>query len=180
MRSLKQIAGVVVLICFLSGSALASEGGVARTFWWKLEHLDLSKQRWLAGDEMITLAVNDMLIWANYYRSRGPYSVMDKDEIPPSGDKHDFLSYGAYWWPNPDTNDGLPWICRDGYVNPDNEIDNEALGELYQSMRYLPLAYYFTGDESYAEHAAYLLRVFFSLRSDFYVPTSFLFPRGFP
>jgi hypothetical protein len=86
---------------------------------------------------------------------------MDKDEIPPSGDKHDYLSYGSYWWPNPDTNDGLPWIHRDGYPNPDNMIDEYTLSQLYQSMLYLPLAYYFTDDESYAEHAAYLLRVFF-------------------
>ncbi len=26
----------------------------------------------------------------------------------PSGDPHDYMSMGPYWWPNPDTPDGLP------------------------------------------------------------------------
>ena len=49
--------------------------------------------------------------------ARGPYSVMDKKEVGPSGDKHDYLSYARYWWPNPNTSDGLPYIRRDGKTN---------------------------------------------------------------
>lgn len=30
-----------------------------------------------------------------------------------------FMSTGDYWWPNPDTKDGLPYIRRDGETNPD-------------------------------------------------------------
>src|SRR5258708_35913864 len=37
------------------------------------------------------------------------FSVVDKPMTPPSGDKHDFLSLARYWWPNPDTPDGLPY-----------------------------------------------------------------------
>ena len=47
----------------------------------------------------------------------GPYSVMDKKELPPSKDKHDYLSYSRYWWPDPDKEDGLPYIRKDGVVN---------------------------------------------------------------
>lgn len=32
---------------------------------------------------------------------KGPYSVTYKKVLPPSGDKHDYISMGPYWWPNP-------------------------------------------------------------------------------
>ncbi len=161
MKSLDRVCGAAVLACLLLSSTFASEGGAARTFWWKVEYLELAKQKWRAGDETIAPAMARVISGANTWKSRGPFSVMDKDEIPPSGDKHDFLSYGSYYWPNPDTEDGLPWIRRDGYVNPGSSVDFGALSSLRHAMLYLSLAYYLTDDESYAEHAAYLLRVFF-------------------
>ena len=48
----------------------------------------------------------------------GPFSVVDKAILPPSGDRHDYLSIGPYWWPNPDTADGRPYVRRDGQVIP--------------------------------------------------------------
>jgi hypothetical protein len=29
----------------------------------------------------------------------GDVTVMDKPLTPPSGDKHDYMSVGSYWWP---------------------------------------------------------------------------------
>jgi hypothetical protein len=31
--------------------------------------------------------------------SQGPWSVMEKPLTPASGDKHDYMSIGSYWWP---------------------------------------------------------------------------------
>ncbi|MEI9974387.1 MAG: alginate lyase family protein [Ignavibacteriota bacterium] len=42
--------------------------------------------------------------------ARGPYSVVQKSRVPPSGDKHDYLSQAPYWWPDPAKPDGLPYI----------------------------------------------------------------------
>ena len=42
--------------------------------------------------------------------ARGPYSVVDKATLPPSGDNHDYWHPAPYWWPNPETPDGLP-LC---------------------------------------------------------------------
>ena len=47
-----------------------------------------------------------------------PTSVVEKNRTAASGDKHDYLSLAPYWWPDPDKEDGLPWIRRDGEVNP--------------------------------------------------------------
>ncbi len=44
--------------------------------------------------------------------------VTDKKLKAISGNNHDYMSMGLYWWPNPDTPDGLPYIRRDGYSNP--------------------------------------------------------------
>jgi len=51
---------------------------------------------------------------------------MDKIQIPPSGDKHDYLSQAPYFWPNPNTTNGLPYINRDGQRNPEAGNSSDA------------------------------------------------------
>jgi Alginate lyase len=93
----------------------------------------------------------------------GPFSVVNKDAAPPSGDKHDYLSLAPYWWPNPDTPGGLPYVRRDGERNPEiykirNRLD---LGDMTDAAETLAIAYYVTGDEDFAAGAAGLLRTWF-------------------
>src|SRR5207302_521491 len=60
----------------------------------------------------------------------GPWAVTDKTQVPPSGDKHDYLSQAPYWWPNPNTPDGCPYIRKDGQRNPDvDKIPDHATRE---------------------------------------------------
>ncbi|HVZ30059.1 MAG TPA: alginate lyase family protein [Asticcacaulis sp.] len=92
------------------------------------------------------------------------YSVMDKARVPPSGDKHDYMSIGPYWWPDPAKSDGLPYIRRDGETNPErlNDVyDNARMGRFSHDVSVLALAYYYGGDERYARKAAELLRAWF-------------------
>jgi len=94
----------------------------------------------------------------------GPFSVMEKELVPPSGDKHDYMSIGPYWWPDPQQPNGLPYIRRDGERNPEHDTsrtDSHALHALFPSVQTLALAYRESGDERYAAHAAELLRVWF-------------------
>lgn len=92
-----------------------------------------------------------------------PVSVMDKDVVPPSGDKHDYMSQAPYYWPNPSTPDGLPYVRRDGERNPEIEriTDRENLERLSRAVFTLGLAYYLTGREEYATAAARLVEVWF-------------------
>ena len=92
-----------------------------------------------------------------------PGSVMDKSKTPPSGDKHDYLSLAPYSWPDPSKPDGLPWINRDGEVNPESKVgtDHDALERMCSHVETLALAYHFTRHEPYAEKAATLLKVWF-------------------
>jgi hypothetical protein len=90
-------------------------------------------------------------------------SVMDKNQVPPSGDKHDYMSMGKYWWPDSSKPNGLPYIRRDGEANPEVKklTDHDHLLKMIDAVSTLSLAYYYSGKESYAEHAARLLRTWF-------------------
>jgi len=92
-----------------------------------------------------------------------PPSVMDKLLMAASGDKHDYFSFGPYWWPDPARPGGLPYIRRDGEVNPDSKkgTDDTAFGRMGEAVATLGLAYWFTGEEQYAQKAAALVRVWF-------------------
>ena len=89
-------------------------------------------------------------------------TVTNKPEAGPSGDKHDYVSFSPYWWPNPDTADGLPYIRRDGQFNPERDnYDVAPLSDMASAVRWLGFAYYFTGNEEYARNAIERCRVWF-------------------
>jgi len=47
------------------------------------------------------------------------YTVTIKRHVLPKGAApNDYVSIAPYWWPDPQKPDGLPWIRRDGEVNP--------------------------------------------------------------
>jgi hypothetical protein len=49
------------------------------------------------------------------------YTVMEKKQIPPSGDMHDYMTIAIYFWPDPKKPNGLPYIRRDGEINPETK-----------------------------------------------------------
>jgi len=88
---------------------------------------------------------------------------MDKAVIPPSGDKHDYMSQAPYWWADPSKPRGLPYVRKDGQRNPevDKITDHAEFERLAKTSFSLALAFYFTGRQDYGQHAAQLLRVWF-------------------
>jgi hypothetical protein len=93
----------------------------------------------------------------------GPFSVMLKDRAPTSGDKHDYMSQAPYFWADPKSPNGLPYLRRDGERNPEiNKITDHAnMDRVSRDTRTLAIAYHFTHDENYAARAALLLRAWF-------------------
>jgi len=127
------------------------------------EALARAKHRIESGDPRIQAAYDRLLREAGAALLVPAASVMDKQRVPPSGDKHDYVSMGPYWWPNPAKPGGLPYVRRDGERNPEMRDDYDAprLAATTGAVTTLGLAYYFTDDEKYARRAALLLRTWF-------------------
>ncbi len=90
--------------------------------------------------------------------------VVNKTQVPPSGSKHDYMSIAPYRWPNPGTTDGLPWTLKDGEINPmyyGGDFDHTRLFQMFDSIDNLWMAYYFTGDQQYADKARQIIKVWF-------------------
>ncbi|WP_018872900.1 alginate lyase family protein [Thioalkalivibrio sp. ALJ16] len=100
---------------------------------------------------------------------RQPESPVDKPEPGPSGDLQDYYHPAPYWWPNPDTKDGLPYVRRDGervpgtrmYEPESHRYDRTRLQRLFDDTTTLALAAFVTGDQGYAIHAVRWLERWF-------------------
>ncbi|WP_298494055.1 alginate lyase family protein [uncultured Algibacter sp.] len=114
--------------------------------------------------EIYLVPYKSLIEVANEALNEGPFSVTNKTQLPPSGDKRDYMSIGPYWWPDTKKPDGLPWIRRDGQVNPlteGNNLDLTRKNKMFRNVYRLAMAHYFTGNKTYANKAIELLKVWF-------------------
>ncbi len=148
--------------CKAEAGHSAAFGG-RRTFFLDPQILTALK-RDAASDPVLVEAKAALVSRADAALARGPYAVTQKRVLPPSGKLQDYLSIAPYWWPDPAKKNGLPYIRKDGEINPDRDSPKYDLARL-EAMRTdietLGFAYYFTDDARYAAQAAKLLRVWF-------------------
>ena len=156
----KKISFFVALLVMLCGNSKAQQPIV---FSINAVTLEKNKSRINARDPLITPAYKQLIKDADKALDFAPVSVMEKKNDPPSGNKHDYMSLAPYFWPNPATANGLPYIRKDGQTNPEVKEynDKEYMPKLCEVVNTLGLAYYFSGENKYAEHATHLLRVWF-------------------
>ncbi|MDT3250229.1 alginate lyase family protein [Serratia sp. root2] len=144
-----------LLLCFTSFTAHAAECCIF------LQQPSLAQVKaHLSGDVNYRRLLQD----ADSALQKPLLSVTDKGLTPPSGDKHDYLSLGAYWWPDAGKPDGLPWVRRDGLVDPaskNEQSDGVRLAEFTQRVQILTLAGYFSGQQRYNDRAIALIRAWF-------------------
>jgi hypothetical protein len=155
---------LIGLIALLSINAIA-QVKLSNTDLIKLDFnaLEKNKKAVELKDSNLLLAYKQLLKVADKLLKYAPVSVMDKTETPPSGNKHDYVSLAPYWWPDSTKKDGLPYIRKDGVVNPEvkNYPDKNNMPKLCENVYFLALAYYYGGNEKYAKHASKLLQVWF-------------------
>jgi len=94
-----------------------------------------------------------------------PMTVTDKTDPAPSGDIHDYVSLSIYWWPDSSKPGGLPYLQKDGQVNPESSdtkrYDASKMNRMVGTVETLALASYITGDQRYSDAAARWLRSWF-------------------
>lgn len=163
MNELKFSKKSYAILCFILMIATAVSAQEPYLFTLNPNVLSKNKIAFQQKDAAITKKVEIVIKKANGYLELSPLTVMQKSFTPSSGSKHDYMSLGPYWWPNPAKPDGLPYIRKDGLRNPEIKkiTDRLYLGELEQRCKFLALAYYFTGDEKYATQARTFLNAWF-------------------
>ncbi len=115
------------------------------------------------NDPIYQKAYQSLISEANKSLKYGPVSVMEKNNIPPSGSKHDYMSLAPYHWPDPSKKDGLPYMRKDGEINPEVKLykDKDYLPYICSHIYTLAKANYYSGEKKYYNHAVKLIRVWF-------------------
>ena len=168
MRRLRPLL-LIPAIAIATGldSRAVADGPTAAREWYAARPGSLAeaKRRLAAGDPAIHAVIDTLIEEADKTLAVRPPSVTDKRRPAPSGDPHDYMSLAPYYWPDRATEDGLPYVRRDGRRNPEADdrefTDRGRAGLLGSAVETLGLAWQFTGEKRYAEHAATFVRTWF-------------------
>jgi len=139
MRMRQSGVFVCVMSLLLIAAAVRSEATTApRTFTQDAAALAEQRHKVLANPAEFEPALAALRRAAEDAMRQGPWSVTDKTQVPPSDDKHDYMSVGPYWWPDPSSPDGLPYIRRDGETSPERyDYDNVRLKSMVYAVEAL-------------------------------------------
>jgi hypothetical protein len=154
---------VVGAVMLLSPATLAAQTSPPQTLFLDNDMLQQLQTGYAKKERAYEQALKKIVDESNKILKRNSRSVIDKSVIPPSGDKHDFLSMAPYFWPDPTKNNGLPYIQRDGERNPEiyTITDKDYLSQTLDESQLLAITYFITGDSKYSTKAAERIRVWF-------------------
>eukprot|EP00892_Ulva_mutabilis_P012789 jgi/Ulvmu1/9883/UM057_0039.1 len=150
-----------------AAAAAAKAAGLDRLLVRRADVYRHNKKLYDAGHKQTVTVVKRLMAFADIKLAEPLEVIPDKSFMPANGDKRTYVSLATYCWPaNPDDleNPVGPWECKDGLPFPGRNIiapDFEKLMKMQQKVLAIAGAYYFTGDERYAEHAVRVLRAFY-------------------
>lgn len=121
-------------------------------------------------DSSLSRLIGSLVSLADKALQYGPWSVTDKPDCSLLPSCHEYYSRAPYAWPPPKNNSGgKQWISRDGYRIPGSELhdpesykyDRTRVNAMKFNTTILALAWFFTGEEAYAEAGARNVRTWF-------------------
>ena len=157
-------AALLAIGCMISTTVLYAQFENKAVFSYDMSSLAMNKSKIKAGNMKLLPAYQHLLEQADKTLDKNKiYTVMEKKQTPPSGDMHDYMSLAIYYWPNPDKPDGLPYVRRDGQINPEVETykDKSNISNMMRDVSQLSLAYYFSDDTKYSKRVIEQLRAWF-------------------
>ena len=169
MTSKLKIAGsflgmVMFLLTGYSGVVLAQSSRTNLPETPMIQNLNKSKVQLKSKEGNCVSAFKKLIAEADKALNEGPFSVVDKKLVPPSGDKHDYLSLAPYFWPDPSKPDGKPYLRKDGQVNPETRgdfVDYSRKDQFFKNLGILGYAFFFSDDEKYSKKAIQVLETWF-------------------
>lgn len=163
---MKRLSLLFAIVIFASASmcTFAQSGDEnLRVFLMDKKILTKVKNSLKSGETNYSDVYKELTRRAKKLLSATPHSITEKSQVPPSGDKRDYLSMAAYWWPDEEKGGDAPYIRKDGEKNPETQDipDHKYLTDANMSIFTLSLAYYFSGNEDYAKKAIEFLHVWY-------------------
>lgn len=163
------VAGPVAVLTYWVMSVAAAQTScpaslIDQPIGFDLSSLDAASVSSGSDETALRVALDRLINRAESHLTKDLLAVTDKPAAGPSGDKKDYLSVAPYWWPDPQKTDGLPYIRRDGYTNPErnsNDYDRVRMQKMIDYVVDLSLAAYMTGRRDLAARAEEQLRVWF-------------------
>ncbi len=114
---------------------------------------------------LVDVAAHDrarVLKAAEAFLSEPPVTITAFRAEQSAGGIHDYFSQADYSWPDPAKPEGLPYVNRDGWSNPDTFGRHRwAMVRLSRGVGALGAAFKITGDRKYADAALRHLRAWF-------------------
>lgn len=162
---------------FLLSAAVAAHAAPAAPVLLTLNASLVAYAKEHSGEPPFARALAAVMAAGTAYLTEGPWSVVDANYTPPSGDMHDYTSFARYGWPcnsvakfcslpTPDgcnLTSGLPWFLCDGVVNPYSDLSGNGarLFKTNDAVQALAAAYTFSGDARFAARAALIARAWY-------------------
>lgn len=111
---------------------------------------------------VVALDRDRIVATAEKARHLAPLTITAYPAQQSKGERNDFFSMADYFWPDPATPTGLPYVNRDGQSYPGVfSAHRMVMRNLRDAVAALAAAYLITRDEGDADQAARLLRGFF-------------------
>ena len=164
MENTLKVLNKVIILFLISVFAKVYSQNTSRIYVVEFEALEHQKNLIKKGDKKVVKNYNKLIKQANKLLKSNAFSVVNKIGIPPSKSKHDYMSISPYYWPNPKTEDGLPYIRKDGEINPEtrnNFTDIVEKSNFISAVKVLSNAYFFSDDIKYAHKNITLIKAWF-------------------
>ena len=167
-RATKRMYGILSYL-FTIDSAMVGKTEIPLRFYNFSRLVEQRRQYKERVNGNIEKIVERLLSDADEALQRGPFSVLNKTSIPPSGDKRDYFHLAPYWWMVKEDGGEVLLKRYEGmrnpasilYSNASKAYDRSSLQHVFDDTLMCSLAWFFSGDIRYAQHGSELINIFF-------------------